>query len=128
MPKIYGTQYALSFCRFSSSALAFLSKLWYPLSWILVRSGIVTQRFLPREEQSLTVDDLEKAMELTDQKDIAQESSMLQGIIRFGGEIAREIMTSRVDIVDLEIHTPYHEVLKCIVENNYSRIPVYQDV
>lgn len=126
MPKIYGTQYALSFCRFSSSALAFLSKLWYPLCWILVRSGIVTQRFLPREEQSLTVDDLEKAMELTDQKDIAQESSMLQGIIRFGGEIAREIMTSRVDIVDLEIHTPYHEVLKCIVENNYSRIPVYQ--
>ena len=35
-------------------------------------------------------------------------------------------MTPRVDIVDLEMRTPYPEVLKCIVENNYSRIPVYQ--
>ena len=51
---------------------------------------------------------------------------MLQGIIRFGGEMAREVMTSRMDIVDLDIRTPFPEVLKCIVENNYSRIPVYQ--
>ena len=35
-------------------------------------------------------------------------------------------MTSRVDIVALDINTPFPEVLKCIVENNYSRIPVYQ--
>ena len=91
-----------------------------------IRSKVVTERFVHSEPQSLTVDDLEKAMELTDQKDIAQESSMLQGIIRFGGEMAREVMTSRMDIVDLDIRTPFPEVLKCIVENNYSRIPVYQ--
>jgi gliding motility-associated protein GldE len=40
--------------------------------------------------------------------------------------MAREIMTSRVDIVALDINTPFPDVLKCIVENNYSRIPVYQ--
>ena len=36
-------------------------------------------------------------------------------------------MTSRLDMVDLEINTPYSEVLKCIVENAYSRIPVYAE-
>ena len=36
-------------------------------------------------------------------------------------------MTSRQDIVDLDIKAPFSEVLKCIVDNNYSRIPVYQD-
>ena len=36
-------------------------------------------------------------------------------------------MTSRQDIIDLNIRSNYAEVLKCIVENNYSRIPVYQD-
>lgn len=51
---------------------------------------------------------------------------MLHGIIRFGGEMAREVMTSRLDIVDLDVKTPFPQVLKCIVENNYSRIPVYQ--
>ena len=52
---------------------------------------------------------------------------MLQGIIRFGDETAKEVMTSRQDIVDLDIRSSYADVLKCIVENNYSRIPVYQD-
>ena len=52
---------------------------------------------------------------------------MLEGIIRFGGEMAKEIMTPRMDIVDLDMKTPYPEVLQCIVESNYSRIPVYAD-
>ena len=126
MPKIYGGQHALSFCRLAAPVLTLLRRLWYPINWLLIHGGTVTRRIINHDEHSLTVDDLEKAMELTDQKDIAQESSMLQGIIRFGGEMAREVMTSRVDIVDLEIKTPFKEVLKCIVENNYSRIPIYQ--
>lgn len=126
VPKIYSSQHSLAFCRFSAPALCVLNKLWSPLSQVLIRSRVVTERFVHSEPQSLTVDDLEKAMELTDQKDIAQESSMLQGIIRFGGETAREVMTSRVDIVSLDITTPYPQVLSSIVENNYSRIPIYQ--
>lgn len=126
IPKIYSSQHTLSFCRFAAPKLCKISKVLYPLSNLLIRSKVVTRRFIHTDTQSLTVDDLEKAMELTDQKDIAQESSMLEGIIRFGGEMAREIMTSRVDIVALDINTPFPEVIKCIVENNYSRIPVYQ--
>ena len=61
------------------------------------------------------------------EEEIKEEESMLQGIIRFGDETAKEIMTSRQDIVDLDINSSYSDVLKCIVENNYSRIPVYQD-
>ena len=51
---------------------------------------------------------------------------MLKGIIRFGDETAKEVMTSRQDIVDLDIRSSFADVLQCIVENNYSRIPVYQ--
>lgn len=126
VPKIYGAQHSLRFCRFAAPTLSTLNKLWWPLSQILIQSKILTERFVRTDPQSLTVDDLEKAMELTDQKDIAEESSMLQGIIRFGGETAREVMTSRMDIVSVEIQTSFPDVLKCIVENNYSRIPVYQ--
>ena len=52
---------------------------------------------------------------------------MLQGIIRFGDETAKEIMTSRQDVVNIEFKSSFSEVLKCVIENNYSRIPVYQD-
>jgi gliding motility-associated protein GldE len=73
------------------------------------------------------VDELEQALELTDKEDIKEEQRMLEGIVRFGDETAKEIMTSRQDVVDLDFKSSFNEVLKCIVENNYSRIPVYQD-
>ena len=52
---------------------------------------------------------------------------MLQGIIRFGDETAKEVMTTRQDIADIDIRSSYKDVLKFIVDNSYSRIPVYQD-
>ena len=51
---------------------------------------------------------------------------MLQGIIRFGDETAKEVMTPRQDIVDIDISSTFNEVLSAIVENNYSRMPVFQ--
>jgi gliding motility-associated protein GldE len=52
---------------------------------------------------------------------------MLEGIVRFGDETAKEIMTTRQDVVDLDFKSSFADVLRCVVENNYSRIPVYQD-
>jgi gliding motility-associated protein GldE len=52
---------------------------------------------------------------------------MLEGIVRFGDETAKEIMTSRQDVVALDFRSSFSEVLQSIVENNYSRIPVYQN-
>ena len=66
-------------------------------------------------------------MELTDKSELKDEQNMLEGIVRFGDETAKEIMTSRQDVVDLDFRSSFAEVLKSIVENNYSRIPVYQD-
>ena len=126
MPKIYSAQHSLAFARFAAPIFCVIEKVFYPISSVLMMSKAFTDRIVSYETESLTVDDLEKAMELTDKREIAQESQMLQGIIRFGGEMASEVMTPRVDIVDLDIKTPFPEVIKCIVENNYSRIPVYQ--
>ena len=126
MPKIYSAQHTLSFARFSAPILSVMQKVFYPVSSMLMMSKAFTDRIVSFETESLTVEDLEKAMELTNKKDIAEESKMLEGIIRFGGETVREVMTPRVDIVDLDINTPFQDVIKCIVENNYSRIPVFK--
>ena len=127
MPKVYSRQTPLKFCRRVVGGVMFLRKLFWPLETILIRSGILAEKVMQKENRQLSVDDLEQALELTDKNDIKEEQSMLQGIIRFGDETAKEVMTSRQDIVDLDIRSSYADVLKCIVENNYSRIPVYQD-
>lgn len=126
MPKVAAAQSPLRWARFCAPAYGVLIKLWWPVSSLLMKSTKLTSR-LEMTPQQLSVDDLEQALELTDKEEIADEQQMLKGIIRFGGEMAREVMTPRVDMVGLDIKTPFPEVIKCVVENNYSRIPIYAD-
>ena len=126
MPKVYAGQHALAFCRFSAGGILRLSSLFRPLSAILIRSGVLAEKVVQKENHVLSVDDLEQALELTDENDLKEEKDMLEGIVRFGDETAKEVMTSRQDVVDLDFRSSFPDVLKCIVENNYSRIPVYQ--
>lgn len=126
MPKVYAGQHALAFCRFSAKGLVRLRRLFYPIASVLIRSGFLAEKVLQKESHVLSVDDLEQALELTDKEELKEEKNMLEGIVRFGDESAREVMTSRQDVVDLDFRSSFPDVLKCIVENNYSRIPVYQ--
>lgn len=127
MPKLYCRQHPLAFCRSAARGILLLRTLFWPLETILMKSGVIAEKAVPKEKRQLSVDDLEQALELTDKEDIKDEQSMLQGIIRFGDETAKEVMTSRQDIVDIDIRSGFKEVLQSIVENNYSRIPIYQD-
>ena len=126
MPKVYAGQHVLAFCRFSAPGIIVLRKLFYPLSSILLRSGMLAEKVVQKENHVLSVDGLEQALELTDENELKEEKNMLEGIVRFGDETAKEVMTSRQDVVDLDFRTSFTDVLKCVVENNYSRIPVYQ--
>ena len=127
IPKIYTRQQPLRFCRRAVSGILFCRKLFYPLASVLIRSGVLASKVVQKDNHVLSVDDLEQALELTDKADIKDEQRMLEGIVRFGDETAKEIMTSRQDVVDLDFRSSFSEVLQCIVDNNYSRIPVYQD-
>ncbi len=127
MPKVYSRQNPLRFCRRAVRGIMFFRKLFWPVENILLRSGMLAEKVVQKENHVLSVNELEQALELTDTEDIKDEQSMLQGIIRFGDETAKEIMTVRQDIVNINIESNFSDVLKCIVDNNYSRIPVYQD-
>ena len=127
IPKVYCGQHALAVCRRFAPAIVFLGKLFRPLANVLIRSGVLAGKVMQKENHVLSVDDLEQALELTDKDDIKEEQNMLEGIVRFGDETAKEVMTSRQDVVDLDFRSAFPDVIKCVVENNYSRIPVYQN-
>jgi len=125
MPKIYSAQRTLGFCRFAAPGILAFRAVFYPLASLLVRSTSFLNKHVTRKNHNISVDELSHALELTDKSELSEENNILEGIIRFGGETAKEVMTSRLDVVDLDIHTSFKEVLNCIVENVYSRIPVY---
>lgn len=126
MPKIFAAQNILRFCRFSAPGILFFSKIFKPLASLLVKSSnFVNKHVSHKKAYNISVDELSHALELTDQSEISEESNILQGIIRFGGETAKEVMTSRLDMMDLGIDATFNEVRTCIIENVYSRIPIY---
>ena len=127
MPKIYSAQKTLAFCRFSAPGIWMFRSLFYPVASMLVRSTSFLNKHFARKNHNISVDELSHALELTDKAELKEEDNILEGIIRFGGETAKEVMTSRLDVVDLDIRTPFKDVLQCIIENAYSRIPIYSE-
>ena len=106
MPKIYSKSNVVKFARFASGGFCLLSRLLSPFSKLLVRSTVFAQRIVSKKNRMLSVDELEQALELTDTKEIGEQKNMLEGIIRFGDETVKNIMTSRLDMVMLDLRAP----------------------
>ncbi len=126
IPKVYSRVSPLAFCRNVVNGILFFRQLFWPVGTLLLGSGILAERFVQRTNYDITADELEQALDMTDKEEIRDEKEMLEGIIRFSDEMVREIMTSRQDIADIDIKSSFKDVIANIVENNYSRIPVYQ--
>ena len=107
MPKIYSAQKTLAFCRFAAPGITFCRSVFYPMASMLVRSTSFLNKHMVRKNHNISVDELSHALELTDKAELSEENNILEGIIRFGGETAKEVMTSRLDVVDLDIRTPF---------------------
>ncbi|MGL5981217.1 MAG: gliding motility-associated protein GldE [Phocaeicola sp.] len=127
MPKIYSAQNTLHFCRRAAPVISVLKVVFFPLVSLLVRSSSVVNKVVVKKNYNISVDELSHAFELTDKEELSAENNILEGIIRFGGETAKAVMTPRLDMVCLDIADSYAEVLQCVVENGYSRIPIYEE-
>ena len=126
MPKIYAKQNTLQFVHKSAPTLLNIQKLCKPLAALLVHSTSTINKSLAKKKYDISVDELSKALELTS-KAIPEEKEMLAEIIKFYNKTADEIMTSRLDMEDLDIKANFKEVIDTIIKCGYSRIPVYSE-
>lgn len=129
-PKVYASKQALRLSLFMSRPLAAMRKLFWPLSQLLVKS---TRRIdkKAREADSgglITADELNHALELTtDHTTGEDEKRILSGIVKFGSTEVRQVMTPRVDVVCFDVNITYKQLTKKILENGYSRIPIFEE-
>lgn len=125
MPKVYATQFARKTASYTVPFLSALEKLFGPLVSFLVNStSVVNNRLTKHSHSNISMDELSHALELTsNSKD--EDTEILEGIIKFGNIQVVDIMTSRVDMVVVDIKTNYKQLLDLKIESGYSRIPVY---
>ena len=129
LPKIYANRNNLSFAQFMAGTIYaldayFLFYLTRPMSYVTL---VLEKRFGQRSS-SFSVDELSQALELTEQNDTTQEEDkILQGIVAFGNTDTKQVMCPRVDVFALSTSMSLDEILPQLIEEGYSRIPVYKE-
>ena len=124
LPKLYANSYNLKWTKFAVSGIGFLTKIFKPLSSLLMCSSIIVNRVVTKKSQNISADELSQALEITNVA-ADEEKEMLEGILKFGDKTVEEIMTPRVDITDIDIDSTFDEVMEIVISSGYSRLPVY---
>jgi putative hemolysin len=128
LPKIYASRNKVKFATFMAYPLHVLDVLLSPLSLPMRSVTIAIQNKLGKQKSNLSVDQLSQALRLTSEDDTTKEEhKILQGIVSFGNTDTKQVMRPRIDIFALSVDQKYTEIMEEIVENGYSRIPVYKD-
>ena len=129
LPKVYANRNALEFAKrmaFLISALDqyFLFWITYPMS----KTTSFLEKRLGDQKNQFSVDKLSQALELTgDDETTSDEQRILEGIVNFGNTDTREVMCPRMDMFALSDELSLEEIIPIILEEGYSRIPVYHE-
>lgn len=125
LPKVLAQTMPARFASFVARPLLALRWLFYPLSYILVRtSSRISEKASHKSEISL--DELADAVDMT-HSTTPEEHVMLSGIVNFVNTEVQEIMKPRVDMTALDLTADYETVKRTIIESGFSRIPVYEE-
>ncbi len=126
IPKIYANQYPVKFSKLMARPLVIFTRIFWPLSIILVKSTSVVNKKLAKKKRNISIEELSDALDMTDTT-IAEDKKILKGIIKFGNIDVKEIMQARVDVIGTDIKTKFNDLIPVIMDSGYSRIPVFEE-
>lgn len=127
VPKIYATSFGVELAKFTAAPIIFLQRILRPAWLPLVRMGRWLDNKLEPPMREVSVEDLEQALELTDNAERSEdEQRILEDIVNFGSKDAKQIMTPRMDISTFERNDSWAHVRATIVASGFSRIPVHE--
>jgi len=125
IPKVYASEFSVSFAKFTVIPLLLSMKIFSPVSNILIKSTSIVNKRL-KMKKNVSTEDLSDALELTE-ADIKQDKDILERIVTFGSIDVKEIMKPRVDVVSADINFSFNKLKSLIIESGFSRIPVYEE-
>ena len=128
LPKIYASRNKVSFSTRMSIPLRFLERLFSPITGPMKATTIFIEKRFANRSIGISVDQLSQALELTsDEATTREEQKILQGIVSFGNTDVKNVMQPRMDIFALNEESSFKEILPELIQNGYSRIPVYRE-
>ena len=128
LPKVYASRNALRFSQKMSKFIRVINGVLTPFSLPLISLTKFIEKKLGNKNSNFSVETLSQALELTSEGATTKdEQKILEGIVNFGNTETVQIMKPRIDIFALSDEEDYEIVLHKILENGYSRNPVYKE-
>ncbi|MFN3998771.1 gliding motility-associated protein GldE [Algoriphagus sp.] len=127
VPKVYANQARIPFALTLAPILSFFSSILMPISWFLMVFSNLIEKRVEQKGYSLSVDQLNQALELTTEDTPEEEKDILKGIVNFGTLTVKQVMRSRMDITAVDGEIDFHELMDKINKSGYSRIPVFEE-
>lgn len=131
-PKQVALQMPEKIALSTSKFIMITQKFFKPFVRLLSFSTGLLKKITPieftNEEEKLTRSEM-KALLDNSRNDGAidlEEFSMLQGVLSLDTKLAREVMVPRTDTFMIDIEDDVEDVWHDILENSYSRIPIYE--
>ncbi|MDT0687975.1 gliding motility-associated protein GldE [Autumnicola psychrophila] len=128
LPKVYASRNNVKFSNIMAYPINFLDTFFSPLNTPMRAVTLYIQDKFGRKRSFISIDHLSQALELTSEEDTTrEEQKILKGIVSFGNTDTKQVMRPRMDIFALNEADAYREIIPAIIENGYSRIPVYKE-
>tara|TARA_B100000945_G_C20382787_1_gene598140 strand:- start:368 stop:1570 length:1203 start_codon:yes stop_codon:yes gene_type:complete len=127
LPKIFANNNSTLVAKKMSIPINWIYKVVFPLSYILIKlTGSLNNSF-ERYKENPSIENLSKAVNITSNEEEEEENKFLEGIVQFGKTDVKQIMKSRIDVVSIDISTPFDELIEKVLKSGYSRIPVFEN-
>lgn len=132
VPKQIALRKAEAVAMVTVRPILFISKITIPFVKLLSFTTSLITKILglnKEEEEVVSEEEIRTMIETShEQGGINEyEQEMIESIFEFNNKSARDIMTPRKYVFLLDINDSIEEHLEEIIENNYSRIPVYEE-
>ena len=81
------------------------------------------------EDDSVTEEEIKDIIEVGSVEGALEEDEkqMIYNVFEFGDMKAKDVMTHRTDIVAVEKNSTYEEIMEAFLQEQFSRIPVYDE-
>lgn len=127
VPKVYANKARVSFSKIMAPSISFFNTLLRPISYLLMSMGNLIESKIEKRSYSLSVNELNQALEITTEDAAEDEKDILRGIVNFGTLTVKQVMKSRMDITAVDVDMDFHELMDRINKSGFSRIPVYEE-
>lgn len=132
-PKNLATIYSEKFALFYAMPIWLLSIILTPVIWLLDKLCNFIYWILRIDvngiNKQMTESELRTIVNVSHEDGVIQgeEKEMITNVVDFGDSIAKDIMIPRADITMAPVDADYEEILGYFMDEQYSRIPIYEE-